>query len=62
MEDKQAEEIVEIFKEAGMKIELGAQYSVKGQIAQLLNGCERLLHADRVRTPKTGRDEAEGEG
>ena len=43
MEDKQAEEIVKIFQEAGLKIELGAQYSVKGQIAQLLNGCGRLL-------------------
>ncbi|KKN12377.1 hypothetical protein LCGC14_1017170, partial [marine sediment metagenome] len=41
--DERAEEIVEIFKEAGLGIEPGAQYSVKGQIAQLLNGCKKLL-------------------
>ena len=43
MEDKQAEEIIQLFKDAGMRIELGAQYSVRGQIAQLLNGCEKLI-------------------
>ena len=43
MEDKQAELIVEIFKNEGMRIELGAQYSVQGQIAQLLNGCQKLI-------------------
>ena len=43
MEDKQAEEIIQIFKDAGMRIELGATYSVHGQIAQLLNGCKKLI-------------------
>lgn len=43
MTDDQAEQIVKIFENAGMTIELGAQFSVKGQIAQLLNGCEKLM-------------------
>lgn len=40
--DKRAEEVVKIFKDAGMIIELGANFSVKGQIAQLLNGSKAL--------------------
>ncbi|HEB34796.1 MAG TPA: hypothetical protein ENI18_03000 [Candidatus Aminicenantes bacterium] len=47
LKDERAEEIVEIFKEAGLRIEPGAQYSVKGQIAQLLNGCKKLLQSTR---------------
>lgn len=43
MKDERAEEIVKIFKDAGMTIELGANFSVKGQIAQLLNGSEALI-------------------
>ncbi len=42
MKDKRAEEVVKIFKDAGMTIEPGAHFSVKGQIAQLLNGSEAL--------------------
>ena len=42
MKDKRAEEVVKIFKGAGMTIELGANFSVKGQIAQLLNGVAEL--------------------
>jgi ApbE superfamily uncharacterized protein (UPF0280 family) len=44
MTDDQAERIVKIFAEAGMTIELGARFSVNGQIAQLLNGCEELIN------------------
>lgn len=42
MKDKQAEKIVQIFKDAGMNIEIGAAYSVRGQIAQLINGCKNM--------------------
>jgi len=41
--NEQAERIVKIFSESGLIIELGAQYSVKGQIAQLINGCKKLI-------------------
>lgn len=37
------QEILEIFARNGLKIELGERYSVKGQIAQLLNGCKKVL-------------------
>lgn len=47
MEDKEAERIIEIFKSEGMQIELGAQYSVRGQIAQLLNGCKKLFREQK---------------
>ena len=43
MTDALAEQILEIFKNAGMDIELGLNFSVRGQIAQLLNGCEQLI-------------------
>lgn len=43
MEDERAEAIVKIFEDAGMTIDLGANFSVKGQIAQLLNGSEALV-------------------
>ena len=36
------EEILGIFSRNGMRIELGAQFSAKGQIAQLLNGCKEF--------------------
>lgn len=46
--DEEAEKVLSFFKEAGMTIELGATCSVKGQIAQLLNGCRGLLmHVER---------------
>ena len=38
-----SEDILELFKRNGMRIELGAQFSAKGQIAQLLNGCRELV-------------------
>jgi hypothetical protein len=41
MKDSTCEKIVDIFKDVGMLIESGATYSVKGQIAQLLNGAEK---------------------
>lgn len=44
MTDDQAGTIIKIFQNAGMTIELGAQFSVRGQIAQLLNGCGELIH------------------
>lgn len=37
------EEIMEIFKDAGMAIESGANFSAKGQIAQLLNGVKQVV-------------------
>ena len=43
MKDVQAERILTIFKKAGLTVEPGAQFSVRGQIAQLLNGCEELI-------------------
>jgi hypothetical protein len=43
MTDVQTERVLEIFKDTGMIIELGANFSVRGQIAQLLNGCEQLI-------------------
>lgn len=48
MNDEQVDEIVKIFQDSGMTIELGAQYSVKGQIAQLLNGCEVLINKRNI--------------
>ncbi|MDA9090766.1 hypothetical protein N9J84_01530 [Porticoccaceae bacterium] len=36
------EEIVGVFEKAGMTIDLGSTYSVKGQLAQLLNGVNSL--------------------
>jgi len=36
------EELVKVFEDEGMMITMGAQYSVKGQIAQLLNGLKKL--------------------
>ena len=43
MTNDQAEKILKIFRNEGMLIQPGDQYSVKGQIAQLLNGCEKLI-------------------
>ena len=43
MKDVQAERILNLFKDAGLQIEPGANFSVRGQIAQLLNGCEELI-------------------
>jgi len=40
--DMTIEEILQVFENEGLNIELGAQYSVKGQIAQLINGLKRL--------------------
>jgi len=48
------EEILGIFSRNGMRIELGAQFSAKGQVAQLLNGCKNvceILNKDAVLTP-----------
>ncbi len=43
MRDVQAERILKIFKDAGMDIIPGAEFSVRGQIEHLLNGCEELI-------------------
>lgn len=43
MRDVQAERILQIFKDAGLEITPGATFSVRGNIAQLLNGCENLI-------------------
>ena len=40
--NEQAEKFIKIFSESGLIIDLGAQYSVKGQVAQLINGCKKL--------------------
>jgi len=48
------EEILGIFSRNGMRIELGAKFSAKGQIAQLLYGCKNvceILNKDAVLTP-----------
>lgn len=46
--DEEAQKILSFFTEAGMTFELGATYSARGQIAQLLNGCMALLaHVER---------------
>ena len=42
-QDDLAEHIINVFKEAGMTIDLGATYSAKGQIAQLINGSLALI-------------------
>lgn len=56
MKDERAQEIVKIFEDAGMTVELGANFSVKGQIAQLLNGSEALIEqcAEVVETQDRG--------
>lgn len=41
--DEKAQRIINIFGKNGICIELGEQYSVKGQIAQLINGSAELL-------------------
>ena len=43
----ESEEVLGIFRRNGLQIELGAQYSVRGQIAQLLNGCK--VYAEYIR-------------
>jgi hypothetical protein len=48
MEDAQAERIIKIFEEAGFRIELGATFSAKGQIAQLLNACNKLIDTTAI--------------
>lgn len=42
MKDKEAERIINVFRKNGLTIELGSQFSVKGQVAQLLNSSEDL--------------------
>jgi hypothetical protein len=39
----EGEEIVKVFEKHGMNIDLGATYSAKGQIAQLINGANALM-------------------
>tara|TARA_R110002167_G_scaffold23542_5_gene83681 strand:- start:422 stop:748 length:327 start_codon:yes stop_codon:yes gene_type:complete len=41
------DEILDTFKDQGMRIELGAQFSVRGQIAQLLNGVSEIQDAEK---------------
>ncbi len=53
MRDVQAERILTIFKSAGVEIEPGATFSVRGQIAQLLNGCEELIDQCAIAAGKT---------
>ena len=44
------EEILAPFEKAGMKIDLGANYSAKGQLAQLLNGANALIEQCAILT------------
>ncbi len=37
-----SEEIIDVFQKKGMRIEIGATYSAKGQIAQLINGVNEI--------------------
>ena len=50
------EEILAIFEKSGMKIDVGASYSAKGQSAQLLNGANALIEkcAVAVETQQRG--------
>lgn len=43
MKYERAEQVIMIFEDAGMTIDIGATFSVKGQVAQLLNGSEALI-------------------
>lgn len=43
MTDEKADQVINIFKDAGIQIEPGARYSVRGQIAGLLYGCKKLI-------------------
>jgi hypothetical protein len=36
------QEIVELFKAEGMRIELGTTFSVRGQVAQLISGVRKI--------------------
>jgi hypothetical protein len=42
-----SDEILHTFKDQGMMIEIGAQFSVRGQIAQLLNGVAAVLDGEK---------------
>jgi hypothetical protein len=48
--DETTKKIIAILKSHGVKIELGAQYSVKCQIAQLLNAIENITILYAVNT------------
>lgn len=37
------EDILKLFERNGMRIEFGAKFSARGQVAQLLNGCQELV-------------------
>ncbi len=43
MTDKRSKQILKVFSENGIRIEIGARYSVKGQIAGLLNGTSEIM-------------------
>jgi hypothetical protein len=45
--DMKSREIVKAFSDNGMRIEIGAQFSAKGQVAQLIN-TSRKLQADAL--------------
>lgn len=49
-----SEKIIDIFKKHGVKIESGATFSIKGQIAQLINGAYEIFEESRIQ----GRTEA----
>ena len=53
MKDVQAERILTLFKDAGLEIVPGANFSVRGQIAQLLNGCEELIDQCAIAAGRT---------
>jgi len=43
------EEIINIFKQKGMRIELGAQFSAYGQIAALLDAAKEISKESYIR-------------
>ncbi|WP_407334465.1 hypothetical protein [Pseudomonas aeruginosa] len=48
--------IIETFRRNGFQIELGASYSVKGQIAQLLNALEELARLNSLTVSESALD------
>ncbi|HCF4509457.1 TPA: hypothetical protein NIF35_003465 [Pseudomonas aeruginosa] len=48
--------IIETFRRNGFQIELGASYSVKGQIAQLLNALEELARINGMTVSESALD------
>ena len=42
--DAQEEKMLAIFKNAGLTIEAGATFSMRGEVEQFLSGCEEIIN------------------